>query len=77
MPAYSTVMMPLPTVARKKILGESVKPILSAIPNQHLVDYNEKAIFIDYCQTSNSSDQSFSNNLHFAGYQSGSGHLLR
>ena len=46
-------------------------------PQQHLVDWNEKTIFIDYCQSSNGYDPSFSTNLHFADYRSGSGHLSR
>ena len=39
------MMMP-PAAAWKDILGKSVKPILNAVSNEHLVDYNKKTTFI-------------------------------
>ena len=63
LPMYFAVMMSLLTASWQEILEESVKQILNAIPNKHLVDYNEKATLIDYRQTSNCSYNSFSNNL--------------
>ena len=47
-PIYYTVMtMPL-TAAPKELLGESVKQILNAIPNKHLLGYNERTTSNDY-----------------------------
>ena len=58
MPIYSAVMMMLPTAAPQEILGESVKQILNAIPNNHLVGFNKRTTFNDYHQTNNYSDNS-------------------
>ena len=52
MSMYSNVMTLLPTAALQKMLGESVKQILNAVSNNHLVDYNNKTTFNNYHQRS-------------------------
>ena len=47
MQTYITVMMMLQAAAWKDILEKPVKPILNAIPNEHVVHYNEKKMFIE------------------------------
>ena len=47
MHTYTTVMTMPPTANWKDILGKSVNPILNAVSNEHLVDYNKKITFIE------------------------------
>ena len=42
--------MMMPAVTLKDIPGKSVKPILYAIYNVHLLDYNKKTTFIEHHQ---------------------------
>ena len=76
-PIYSTVMMAMPTAAPQEILGESVKQILNAIPNKHLVEYNKRTTLNEYHHTGNCFENSVSINLAVADCRSGNGLLPR
>ena len=47
MHTYTTLMTTMLKAAWQDIMGKSVKPILFAIPNEQLVDYNKKTTFIE------------------------------
>ena len=49
MHSYTIVITLMPAAIWHDILGKSFKPILYAIPNMHIVDYNKKTTFIEHC----------------------------
>ena len=72
---YTTVMTPLPAATWQDVLGKSVKSILNATRNKHLVIVMRTQPLLNIIKQSNSSDHSFSTNLCFADCRRGSSNM--